>query len=143
MIHTNIIAEVEKYDEEEMIADLKPLFLDDDGQPYQKIINARVVSQRFLLPKKQVLEGGQVNHSNIHDTSSHTINSGHQIIKRDEDYDHEEFEVFPIYKKGDLVTVMIIERDFSDALDGSIGNGGSDAKHELTSAVITGKVAMP
>lgn len=138
MIHTNIIAKVEKYSDG--VADLAPLFLDEDEQPYEKIVNARVISQRFLMPKKFNLEDGQVNHSNIHDSGSHTINSGHQIISRDKDGAYEEFEMFPHYKKGDIVMAAIIERDFSDAIEGRRGNGGSEASHELTSAVIVGKV---
>lgn len=142
MIHTNIIAKIEKYDPDKNLADLEPLFLDENEQPYEKIVNARVLSQRFLMPKKIILEGGEVNHSNIHDANSHIIFSGHQIIKRDKDADHEEFELFPLYKKGDIVMVSVIERDLSDAVDGSVGNGGNWMLHDLSSAVVVGRVAM-
>src|SRR5690625_3600124 len=139
MVHTNIIARIERY--EDGMADLEPLFLDDDGQPYSKIVNARAVSQRFLMPKNMTLEGGNVNHSAIPENgTSHTINSGNIVISRNVGGGKEEIELFPHYEKGDIVLVAIIERDFSDAVDGRIGNGGSDAKYELTSAVIIGKV---
>lgn len=138
MVHTNIIARVERY--ADGIADLAPLFLDDDKQPYEKIVNARVLSHRFLLPKHFILEGGSVSHSPIPDLgTSHTISSGALTISRSAE-PTEEFEVYPHYKKGDIVTVAIIERDFSDAVTGKLGNGGSVAKHELTSAIVTGLV---
>lgn len=101
MIHTNIIAKIERF--KDGIADLEPLFLDDDGQPYEKIVNARVLTHTFDV------EG---------------------VTK---DYE-------PEYEKGDVVMVAIIERDFSDAIEGKRGNGGSIASHELTSAVVIGKV---
>lgn len=101
MIHTNIICKVERYSDG--IADLEPLFLDDNGQQYSKIINARAMSHLF-------------------------------------DVDGIEKDHFPIYKKGDIVSVQIIERDYSDAVNGRKGNGGSQAKHELSSAIIVGKV---
>lgn len=101
MIHTNIIARIERYSDG--IADLEPLFLDDDGQRYSKIVNARALSHNFKV------DG---------------------VTKAYE----------PVYSKGDIVSVVITERDFSDAIQGRKGNGGSNAKHELTSAVIIGKV---
>lgn len=102
MIHTNIIAKVERYSGG--VADLEPLFLDDDGQQYSKIVNARVLSHTLEV------DGGSPR------------------------------EYTPNYRKGDIVMVAVIERDFSDAVNGRRGNGGNDAKHELTSAVIVGKV---
>lgn len=138
MIHTNIIARVERY--ENGIADLEPLFLGDDGQPYGKIVNARVLSQRFLLPKRFILQSGTVNHSSIpHLGTTHDIESGDVTISYDVN-EVEEVELYPVYKKGDIVLVAIIERDFSDAIKGRKGNGGNNAKHELTSAVVVGKV---
>lgn len=101
MIHTNIIAKVEKYNDG--IADLAPLFLDEDEQPYEKIVNARALKHSFKV------EG---------------------VTKSYE----------PVYSKGDIVLVAIPERDYSDAIEGKRGNGGSEASHELTSAVIVGKV---
>lgn len=103
MIHTNVIARVERY--ADGIVDLAPLFLDDDNQPYEKIVNARVISQRYRV-------NGVMN------------------------------EYVPVYEKGDIVAVAIMERDFSDAVTGRLGNGGSSAKHELTSAVVIGVVMM-
>lgn len=101
MIHTNIIAKIERYSGG--VADLEPLFLDDDSQPYGKIVNARTLSHTF------------------------------KVDGTTKDYE-------PVYKKGDIVLVAITERDLSDAINGRKGNGGSNAKHELTSAVIIGKV---
>lgn len=101
MVHTNIIAKIESYNNG--IADLAPLFLDDDGQVYSKIVNARALSHEYEV------EGI---------TKTYT----------------------PKYNKGDIVMVAITERDFSDAIAGKAGNGGSQEKHELTSAIIVGKV---
>lgn len=143
MIHTNIIARVERY--ENGVADLEPLFLDDDGQPYSKIVNARALSQRFLMPKNIVLEGNKICIREMtpkeqeEEECTHWVDGGELTISR-QTGDMQEYELFPRYEKGDIVLVAIIERDFSDALNGRRGNGGNLAKHELTSAVIVGKV---
>jgi len=89
MIHTNIIARIERYSGG--TADLEPLFLDDAGKPYEKIVNARTLDNKT-------------------------------------------------YEKGDIVLVAITERDFSDAIDGRVGNGGNYMKHDLSSAVVVGRV---
>lgn len=138
MIHTIIIAKVESY--EGGIVDLEPLFLDDDKQPYEKIVNARVLSHRFLMPTEYNLVGGNVSHSAIPDGgTSYSISSGTIEFKRNKN-PTEEFILYPHYKKGDIVLVAITERDFSDAIEGRKGNGGNSAKHDLSSAVVVGKV---
>ncbi|SDI16230.1 hypothetical protein SAMN05192534_12376 [Alteribacillus persepolensis] len=140
MIHTNIICRVESYDTETGIGDLAPLFTDEDGQPFSKIINARAQRQRLKLPKTFTLEGGSVNHSPIpHNGTSHTINSGDMTISYD-DAETQNIEIFPHYETGDIVLAAIPEFNFSDAIKGKTGNGGVKEPHNLTSAIITGLV---
>ncbi|NGP45961.1 hypothetical protein G4V62_13765 [Bacillaceae bacterium SIJ1] len=140
MIHTSVICKIEKYEESTGIADLEPLFLDENGSPLPKVINARAQRQRFKMPKKIVLEGGSVNHSPIPDMgTSHTINNG-DITVSYEDSQTEDVILFPFYEKGDIVLVSIPDYDLSDAIKGRKGNGDSKEPHGLTSAIITGLV---
>lgn len=46
----------------------------------------------------------------------------------------------PTYDKGDIVAIGIVQRDFTDAIQGRKGNGGSTATHDLSSAIILGVV---
>lgn len=102
MIHTNILALIESVNDDNTY-DLAPLFLDDEGNKYERILNARAVFNTFT-------DG------------------------------EDSFDYFCVFNRGDLVLVSVIERDFSDALLGESGNGGSGDSHSLTSCIIIGKV---
>ena len=140
MIHANLICRVERYDQETGIGDLEPLFLDDEGNPLPKIVNARATRLRLKLPKRLMLESGSVNHSPIPDGgTSHTISDGNLAISYDSSQT-EDVLIYPHYQQGDIVLALVPDFDFSDAIQGRKGNGDSKEAHELTAAIIVGLV---
>jgi len=139
MMHTNMICKVERYDNTTGIGDLEPLFLDDAGNGLPLIVNARAIRHRLKLPKRLILESGSVNHSHIpNNGTSHTINSGENIVEYEEEGVTQDVVIYPDYKKGDIVMACIMEREFSDAIKGRKGNGDSKEPFGLYSAVIVG-----
>lgn len=141
MIHANLICRVERYDQETGIGDLEPLFLDDEGNPLPKIVNARAVRVRLKLPKRLALEDGTIYHTPINTgATSHEVTGGHIVVEYDEEDETQEVELWPHYKPGDIVFAAVPDRDLTDAVAGRKGNGDGGEAHELTAAIILGLV---